>query len=312
MSIRSIAASALMLFACNAALAQERCTLIGTYQDSREKKASAFSTSDGLVTFQADVDVNTDGALQSYKADDLGFFEKGADGRFRLQTRSALNTICNGASIRRANHSLLFDFTQCGALIKEFQRIRDFGWLRNGENYVDFYAIALVPGTKSPAPARNRGKPCEKDGFYVSQVARAMDSSKSVCDPDHWVDALRIPAIVLPFDARMKAKGVQLHDLAIVRGTDGKWVGAIVGDTNPAKIGEATVITHMRLKGETQPPANYRSVLKLKIASAQYVVFPGTRALIPNLSNASDPDIQVKAKELFEKFDLGKRKRLCT
>jgi hypothetical protein len=312
MSVRLIAVSALLLFVCQTALAREQCSVIGTYKDTSTTNATAYSTSDGLVTFQANVDVNTDGALQSYKADDLGFFEKGPDGRLRLQTNSALNSICHGVNIRRADHSLLFNYKQCSKLIDEFKRIRDFGWLKDGEKYVDFYAVALVPDTQSRKPAVNRGKPCEKDGFYVSQVARAIDPSKGVCDPDHWVDALRIPAIVLPLDARMKAKGVQLHDLAIVRGKDGKWVGAIVGDTNPAKIGEATVITHMRLKGRTQPPANYRGVLQLVIDSAQYVVFPGSKSLIPNLSNASDPDIQTRAKELFDKFDLGKRTKLCS
>jgi hypothetical protein len=169
-----------------------------------------------------------------------------------------------------------------------------------------------MPGTLSPPPARNRGKPCEKDGYYVSQVTRPMDTTKSVCDPDHWVDALRIPAIVLPIDNRMKATGVALHDLAVIRLADGTRVGAIVGDTNASKIGEATVIANMRLKKQEAVPKNYRATIGLAIPSAQFVVFPGTKGLVPNLSNASDPEIQAKTQELFEKFKLGERKRLCS
>jgi hypothetical protein len=287
------------------ALAAPQCSLVGRYENN---SVPVYRTTDGLVTFKADIDVNTDGALQSYKIDDLGFFLPNG----RVQTNSALNTICNGVNIRRPNHTLLFSAGQCAQLIPEFERIRAFGWLRNGENYVQFYGIARVPGSETPG--ESRGRPCEKDGFYVSQVARAMNPSKPVCDPEHWVDALRIPAIVLPIDARMEAQGVRLHDLAIIRLPTGKRVGAIVGDTNPKKIGEATVIANMRLRDQTAPPANYRQTLRLKFetsAGAEYVVFPGTKSLLPNLSNASDPDIQAKAAELFERFNLAQRPRLC-
>ena len=112
----------------------------------KNNSVPVFRTSDGLVTFTADVDVNTDGALQSYKADDLGFFLPSD----KLQTNSALNTICNGVNIRRPNHSLLFSASQCGSLIREFKRIRDFGWLKNGDNYVQFYAIALASRHRIP------------------------------------------------------------------------------------------------------------------------------------------------------------------
>jgi hypothetical protein len=282
--------------------AAQQCTMVGKYENN---SVSVFKTSDGLITFKSNVDVNTDGALQSYKIDDLGFLQGN-----RIQTNSALNTICNGVNIRRPNHSKLFGAGQCTALIAEFKRIRNFGWLKNGENYVEFYAIALVPGTQTPQ-GENRGKPCEKDGFYVSQVAKAMDASKPVCDPDHWVDALRIPAIVLPLDQRMKDAGANLHDLVIIRLANGKRVGAIVGDTNPRKIGEATVIANMRLKGLTTTPANYLATVGLAIPSAQYVIFPGTKNLITNLSNASDGDIQAKTQQLFDQFNLGQRQQLC-
>jgi hypothetical protein len=300
--IKPIASAVALLIAGHSALAAPQCTLVGRYENN---SVPVSRTSDGLVTFSSNVDVNTDGALQSYKADDLGFFLPNG----KLQTNSALNTICNGVNIRGPNHAKLFGAAQCRQLIPEFQRIRNFGWLRDGENYVEFYAIARIPGTETAG--KSRGKPCEKDGFYVSQVARAMDSTKPVCDPDHWVDALRIPAIVLPIDNRMTATGVKLHDLAIIRLPNGTRVGAIVGDTNPNKIGEATVIANMRLRGMTAPPANYRATVALGIRSAEYIVFPGTGNLIPNLTNSSDDDIQAKAQQLFDQFGLANRPRLC-
>ena len=295
----------IVLFSCclAAEASAQACRDIATYEGSVRVR----QTADGIVTFRANVDVNTDGALQSYRADDLGFIDPKIK---RLNTRSALNTICNGVNIRNSRNGLVFNFRSCTALIREFQRIRDFGWHRAGENYVEFYAIAGVPGTTRPG--RNRYTPCERDGFYVSHTARAIDPKKGVCDPDRWVDALRISAIVLPLDAAMKRTGIALHDLAIVRlpGTQ-TWIGAIVGDTNPSKIGEGTVILAMRLRGQTAIPGNYRQTLALALPAAEYFVFPRTASLIPNLSNASDVDIQKQAKLLYDKHKLAERTRLC-
>ncbi len=276
------------------------CTKIGTYEG-----VAVFRAPSGIVSFRADVDVNTDGALESYKADDLGNFDGG-----RLNTRSALNTICNGVNIRSASNALVFSASQCSRLIPEFERIRDFGWLKPGENYVDFYAIALIPGTE--VAGKNKGKPCEKDGFYVSQTARPIDSSKGVCDPARWVDALRIPAIVLPLDDRMAAAGVRHHDVAAVRAAGGNaWHGAIVGDTNPKRIGEGTVLLAMQLRGQSAIPANYRDTVRLKLEEADYVVFPGSASSLPGLSNGDAARIDAKAQALLAANGVGGSTAIC-
>jgi hypothetical protein len=67
----------------------------------------------------------------------------------------------------------------------------------------------------------------------------------------------------------------------------------------------------MRLKDMTAPPPNYRSTIALAIPAAEYVIFPGTRGVIAKLTNASDPDIQAKTTELFDKHGLGQRPTLC-
>jgi hypothetical protein len=104
-----ISAFAFILCTTPAVFAAPQCTLINRYENST---VPVFRTSDGLVTFKTNVDVNTDGALQSYKIDDLGFFLPTG----RLQTNSALNTICNGVNIRRPNHAKLFGAGQCRQL----------------------------------------------------------------------------------------------------------------------------------------------------------------------------------------------------
>jgi len=288
--------------------AAEKCTPIASYD---EGKVPVSRTSDGMLYFRADVDVNTDGTLESYHKDDLGHRNK--DGK--LATDFALNLICHGVNIRRANGELLYNYNSCDELIKEFKRIRAFGWHRPKENFVDFFAIAGVPGTKLEPPAKGKGKyrytPCEKDGYYVSQTARPMDSSKHVCDPARWVDSLRVPAIVMPVSGIMAAQGVKHHDLAIVRipGTQ-KWVGAIIGDTNPSKIGEGTINLATRLKG-MDPPKNYRQTVGLVVKDAEYFVFPGSIDRLGKLTNASDDVIQKEAARLYEQHKLAQRSGLC-
>jgi len=288
--------------------AAENCTPIASYD---EGKVPVSRTSDGMLYFRADVDVNTDGTLASYHKDDLGHRNK--DGKWT--TNFALNIICHGVNIRRPNGDLLYSYRSCPELIKEFKRIRDFGWHRPGENFVDFYAIAGVPKTKLEPPAKDKGNyrytPCEKDGYYVSQTARPIDDTKEVCDPARWVDSLRVPAIVMPVAGIMAAHGVKHHDLAIVRipGTQ-KWVGAIIGDTNPSKIGEGTINLATRLKG-MNPPKNYRQTVGLVVEDAEYFVFPGSVDSLGKLSNDSGDIIQKEAARLYEQHKLAQRSGFC-
>ncbi|OQW47688.1 MAG: hypothetical protein A4S16_08120 [Proteobacteria bacterium SG_bin6] len=272
------------------------------------EERSVNLTSDGLVTFTADMDVNTDGALESYAVDDLGFFGP------KLTTRHALNTICNGVRIRKrgrgSQDALVFDHRQCGKLIAEFRRIREANWAPADGSYVEFYAIALQPGTIRPG--RSRGTPCEKDGFYVSQTARAMNPGVSVCDPEHWIDAARVPAIVVP-PALVRPHGVDLFDLALVRkvGTT-EWFPAIVGDTNNKFLGEGTLRLAQQVTGQVTRPANYRAVLAVKPrGDYEYLIFPGSRTQLTSRSNSMAPQITEAATRLRDQFNLSTRARLC-
>jgi len=289
--------------------AAEKCTPIASYDYG---KVPVFRTSDGMLYFRTDVDVNTDGTLESYHKDDLGF----RNDKGKWDTKFALNIICHGTNIRKPNGDLLYSYKSCPELIKEFKRLRALGWHKPGDNFVDFYAIAGVPGTKKAPPAKDKGNyrytPCEKDGYYVSHTAKPMDPTKEVCDPARWVDSLRVPAIVMPLDKTMIAQGVKHHDLAIVRlpGTQ-KWVGAIVGDTNPNKIGEGTINLATRLKG-MDPPKRYRQTVGLVVQDAEYFVFPGSVGSLGKLSNASDAVIQKEAARLYEERNLAKRLAFCS
>lgn len=278
------------------------CRTLGTVENRPVKL-----TSDGLVTFTANMDVNTDGALESYAVDDLGFFAP------KLNTHSALNTICNGARIRERRQGQdvrIFDHTQCGRLIAEFRRIRAANWAPSDGRYVEFFAIALQPGTVKPG--KSRGTPCVKNGFYVSQTARSMNASLSVCDPDHWIDAARIPAIVVP-PAVVAAQGVGNFDVAMVRkvGTT-QWLPAIVGDTNNKLLGEGTLRLAQQVTGQTARPANYRALLGIQPrGDYEYVIFPRSRATLTSRSNDMEPAIAAAANTLSTQFGLTARAKLC-
>ncbi|ASP33685.1 glycoside hydrolase family 75 protein [Labrenzia sp. VG12] len=293
------------------AVARE-CQYLGTIGQGGES-AKVYKSDGDVLSFVGDMDVNTDGALSSYGIEDLGY--KNANDK--LDTNSSLNVICNGANIRKPNGELLYGTSRCYDLIREFKRIRKEGWLKPNENFVFFYGIEVSKKTYVEKPDGKkilRGVPCEKDGFYVSQVAKMLPGGTyGDCKPEKWLDALKIPAIVVPRTGIMADNGVGQHDLAIVRlKSSGDWVGAIVGDTNDSKVGEATVNLAARLRGKPLP-STYRKVIGLALGAGtvEYIVFPGTAGDIPDLSNSSDAAIQTAAKALFEKHAIGDTSPVC-
>ncbi|MCP4099710.1 MAG: hypothetical protein GY748_26130 [Planctomycetaceae bacterium] len=288
------------------------CRYLGTIGEGSDS-AEAYKSDSGVISFVADMDVNTDGALSSYGIDDLG--HKNAAGR--LDTNNSLNVICNGANIRKPNGNLLYGASNCYSLIREFKRIRKAGWMKPGENFVYFYGIEVSEKTYVTRPGGKkilRGVPCKKDRFYVSQVAKMLPGGTyGDCKPEKWLDALEIPAIVVPRTGIMASNGVKQHDLAVVRlKSTGKWIGAVVGDTNDRKVGEATVNLAARLRGKPLP-STYRKVIGLALGSGkvEYIVFPGTARKVPDLSNFSDADIQSAATALFEEHDIGSTLPVC-
>ncbi len=304
------AAALLGLLAIGTAAAQD-CTPLGRYGQGADS-ATIHRTAAGLLTFRANMDVNTDGALASYRVDDLGHFLPPPP-RTRLQTHTALNSICNGVDIRDRQHRLLYGGAQCGRLIAEFERLRAAGWTSPEGNYVRWYGIARQPDSEARAPNRSRGLPCERDGFYVSQTAGPLDRSRHACDPERYTDSLRIPAIVLPLDAATRGAGAGIHDVvAVRRRPGGPWVGAIVGDTNPNKIGEGTIRLLQELRGTAAVPRNLLESYALALPDprerdpqlVEYVVFPGSARDLGPLANGSRDAIAAAARGLVDRHRL--------
>lgn len=290
--------------------AAQACKIIGNFGSGNDS-AIFYRTNDGLVTFTADMDVNTDGSPNSYHVNDLGYF----DHRGKLNTRIGLNTICNGVSIRKPNGNLLYSGKQCSKLIKEFIRIQDFGWVKPGENFVRFFGIETIgPVRSSSLNERRKRRPCIRGKYFVSQIARQLPNSGRYgnCNANKWLDAESIPAIVVPLTKKIRELGVGLFDVAIIRLKNGKRIGAVVGDTNKFKAGEVTVNAAVRLTGKTRPKT-YRDLFKLSIAdkTVEYTVFPNTAEMLGNLKNTDDAKIQEVAEKLYQSHKLDKTKALC-
>ncbi|HWF13839.1 MAG TPA: glycoside hydrolase family 75 protein [Candidatus Acidoferrales bacterium] len=107
-------------------------------------------------------------------------------------------------------------------------------------------------------------------GYYVSETALA-DRSKAVSDPARYVDASKIPFLVLP-GGLARQLGARVGDFAIVfNERNGKSSYAIFGDVGPFdRIGEGSVALaeNLGIRSNARNGGTWRGVL--------YLVFPGS------------------------------------
>lgn len=266
------------------------CTPIDTID-----KVTFYKTSGGAVSFAADMDVNTDGAITSYSATDPGFYHP-VNG---LSTRRALNTVCNGLKVVGPDGRTRINYKECPKLLAAFVRFRDAGWpLRdsNGDK-IDFFAMEKRPGM-----GPDKQVPCLLDEeWMVSTTSFPMTGSYAPCDPQRWLDARRVNAIVMPPQVLAAAGATRGGgDLVVVR-YRGKAFGAIVGDTNPRKAGEGTLALTAALRAldpqPPRPPSNLGEVYRfpVKRPPVEYFVFPGTKSLAGEIRNDRGAEIAQKA-----------------
>jgi hypothetical protein len=107
-------------------------------------------------------------------------------------------------------------------------------------------------------------------GFYVSETALA-DRSKAANDPTRYVDASRIPFIVLP-GGTVRQLGARPGDFAVVfNPRNGKSAYAIFGDVGPFdRIGEGSMALaeNLGIRSDARNGGARRGIL--------YLVFPGS------------------------------------
>lgn len=95
----------------------------------------------------------------------------------------------------------------------------------------------VVQGQRDPAP-----------GFYVSATS-LVDSRFARTDPRRYVDATRIPYVVVPRSRALRDAGVRPGDFAAaLHVSSGRWSPAIVADIGPrAHLGEGSIALAERL-----------------------------------------------------------------
>jgi hypothetical protein len=107
-------------------------------------------------------------------------------------------------------------------------------------------------------------------GYYVSETALA-DRSKAINDPTRYVDASKIPFVVLP-GGLARQLGARVGDFAVVfNERNGKSSYAIFGDVGPYdRIGEGSVslAENLGIRSDARNGGTWRGVL--------YLVFPGS------------------------------------
>jgi hypothetical protein len=161
---------------------------------------------------------------------------------------------------------------------------------------LDDLANAGAPGTWSGLAADKDGNPFIQGpddpypGYYVSSTSLS-DWTKNANDPTRYVDASRIPYIVLPEGIETQTRA-HLGDLAEVFNLqNGKSSHAIYADTGPAdRIGEGSVslAESLGLWSDARSGGTMRGIL--------YLVFPGSG----NGSPRPIEEIDAEAEKLFQ------------
>jgi hypothetical protein len=123
----------------------------------------------------------------------------------------------------------------------------------------DAHGEPFIQGPSDPFP-----------GYYVSETALA-DRSKAISDPARYVDASRIPFMVLP-GGLARELGARVGDFALVfNERNGRSSYAIFGDVGPTdRIGEGSVALaeNLGIHSDARNGGTWRGVL--------YLVFPGS------------------------------------
>lgn len=161
----------------------------------------------------------------------------------------------------------------------------------------DEHGEPVVQGEGDPAP-----------GFYVSTTS-LEDRSRSERDPRRYVDATRVPYVVLPGGSAsrewLRARGARLGDLAIVHNTrTGRTVAAIWADVGPRDaLGEGSIRLAQELGYEDASPRHGGT----RADENLYVVLPGSGVGWPR----DVAELSAEARRRFEAWGGEPRLRDC-
>ncbi|MDP1678677.1 MAG: glycoside hydrolase family 75 protein [Candidatus Nitrotoga sp.] len=185
---------------------------IGAIQILRDPQSKA-------IAFASQMQVNTDGAPDSYHPDDIG-----------------ITHICNGISVGQ-------DCTWKPKCLPDFEQAKAEGF--GGPTKICFFAMAtnaqglpIIQGTADPNP-----------GYFVSTTALQQPGENRLT-PQAQLNSNTIPFAVIPRTWQRSGKpGPQLGDFGVAyRRSNGKAAFFVIGDIGPSKkLGEGSVALHQAL-----------------------------------------------------------------
>ena len=213
-----------------------------------------------------DVKVNTDGTRISYAADDP-----------RAKTK-AINDIRNA-------------YNNPKRPISDFEAVRDAGWKPSAR----VWSVLSSTIIEKDARPGQEGRPCLDDkGFLVSMTAiRAKNGGvQGDCDQSKWVDALTVPAFVLPGGSQFEQSGAGVGNIiaGLTLHQPRQIVLGIVGDIGPhSEIGEASVEINRILNGLPQgtiPSNRVDAEKRFQGPKTLFLILPGQSNRISQPINA--------------------------
>lgn len=219
------------------------------------------------LLFITTLKVNTDGTKISYHVDDV-------TGR-----RCASNPAATPCAINNIRNA----YRNSGRPVSDFEAVRDAGfplprtWQVLSDQIIE----------KSSAT----GKPCvTPDGYLVSMTADVAVAGGFTqvgnCDQSKWIDALSMPALVLPkhtnaSPSEFKSKGLVKRSIVVAASASAtkRIVPGIVGDYGPVReLGEANIAMNRALNGlaDTEQPRHRQDAInRFQAGRTALLLFPG-------------------------------------
>ncbi len=245
---------------------------IGVFRDPDSK----------AIAFASQMQVNTDGAPDSYHPDDIG-----------------ITHICNGVSVGQ-------DCTWKPKCLPEFNQAKAEGF--GGPTKICFFAMAadahgvpIIQGDTDPKP-----------GYFVSTTA-LKQPGEHIQTQQAQLDSNTIPFAVIPGTWHRSGKpGPKLGDLGVAyRRSNGKMAFFVVGDTGPSKkLGEGSVALHHALGND---PFMMRSGVRrarkgIGGQDVVYLMFPGSAQTGQKFSTTM---IELSADKQLQAFGGIERLKAC-
>jgi hypothetical protein len=255
------------------------------------------STARGVVVGRRRIQVNTDGAPNSYhsrviKADD--------------ETVGAINIICNAqvkifkkdgdtkrpVVCRQSNASVSDEYA------KAYEELRDKNWEDTESGYSIQFDWSILGRGVQTRPDGPYGPCIKPDGFFVAKTRLRLRRSTDECDGSIYPNSMSASTFVLPINwfgnyqkrtenSPQRFSSFRSGDVVVAYRPGGAnqpavWVYGVVGDAGPFnKLGEASVAFNRQLQRSSAEIKTYRAALRLDTDTLRpreigFIVFEGS------------------------------------